>query len=134
MMKARKIIIPVIAAVVLVGAVVGFKMLADFKTYKNQVSEITINPVDLSKVKDGAYDGHSEVIWVSADVKVTVADHSITAVQLVNHKNGRGKPAEVIPEQVVKAQSLEVDIVSGATTSSKVILKAIENALSKGLQ
>ncbi|NOW05431.1 uncharacterized protein with FMN-binding domain [Clostridium beijerinckii] len=30
---------------------------------------------------------------------------------------------------VVKAQSLQVDTISGATNSSKTILKAIENAL-----
>jgi len=30
---------------------------------------------------------------------------------------------------VVEAQTLEVDAISGATYSSKVILKAIENAL-----
>ena len=30
---------------------------------------------------------------------------------------------------VIKNQSLDVDVVSGATVSSKAILKAIENAL-----
>ena len=48
---------------------------------------------------------------------------------MLEHKNGQGTPAEVIPEKVVETQTLEVDIVSGATYSSKVILKAIENAL-----
>jgi uncharacterized protein with FMN-binding domain len=34
--------------------------------------------------------------------------------------------------KVVKAQSLQIDIVSGATVSSMVILKSIENALKLG--
>jgi len=41
----------------------------------------------------------------------------------------KGKPAEAIVDSVVAAQSLQVDIVSGATLSSKCILKAIEVAL-----
>ncbi len=43
----------------------------------------------------------------------------------------RGK-AEKIPDKVLEEQSLQVDIVSGATFSSKVILKAVEDALNKG--
>ncbi|HCQ90906.1 MAG TPA: hypothetical protein DIU45_15820 [Clostridium sp.] len=35
-------------------------------------------------------------------------------------------------EEIEKAQSLQVDEVSGATLSSKVILKAVEIALEKG--
>jgi uncharacterized protein with FMN-binding domain len=35
--------------------------------------------------------------------------------------------------RVIDAQSLAVDAVSGSTYSSKVVLKAIETALKKGL-
>lgn len=41
--------------------------------------------------------------------------------------------AESIPQMVIEAQSLEVNVVSGATYSSKVILKAIENAFIEGI-
>lgn len=37
-----------------------------------------------------------------------------------------------IPDMVVNAQSLQVDTISGATNSSKTILKAMENALISG--
>ena len=55
----------------------------------------------------------------------------ISNINILEHKNERGTPAEIIPKKVVDAQSLKVDVVSGATNSSKVILKAIENALTK---
>ena len=51
---------------------------------------------------------------VAAEVAVTVKDHKIANIVLLSHKNGRGKPAEVIPEKVLKAQSLQVDTISGA--------------------
>ncbi|MBA7580983.1 hypothetical protein ES708_22882 [subsurface metagenome] len=53
----------------------------------------------------------------------------IAGIELVKHRSGQGAPAEMIASKVVEAQTLEVDVVSGATYSSKVILKAIENAL-----
>lgn len=66
---------------------------------------------------------------VAADVSATVRNHKITDIKILRHKNERGQRAEVIPQRVLAAQSLKVDTVSGATNSSKVILKAIENAL-----
>jgi uncharacterized protein with FMN-binding domain len=83
----------------------------------------------LSKTNDGVYSGSYKVFPVVAEVKVTVKNHKISNIELVKHENGKGSSAEILPGKVVEAQSLDVDIISGATYSSKVILKAIENAL-----
>ncbi len=131
-MKKKQVLILAILLVVIIGgyfSVKGIKAYADLKTYQKQVADITIANVDVSKVADGTYTGKCEVLWVAAEVNVTVKNHKIEGIDLVKHKNGRGTSAEIIPGKVVEAQSLEVDIVSGATSSSKVILKAIENAL-----
>jgi uncharacterized protein with FMN-binding domain len=95
------------------------------------MSEITISEVDLEKIADGDYTGRHKIFPVAAEVKVNVKNHKITEIKLVKHNNGQGTSAEIIPDKVVEAQTLNVDIVSGATYSSKVILKAIENALSR---
>ncbi len=128
-MKKRQVIILAVIVAAVIGGGFGIKSYVDLKTYQKQVKDITIAEVDLSKVADGVYTGSYEVLWVAAEVKVTVKEHKIQGIELVKHKNGRGAPAETIPAKVVEAQSLEVDIVSGATSSSKVILKAVENAL-----
>jgi len=44
-------------------------------------------------------------------------------------KNGRGKPAEAVLDNIIKEQKIKVDAVSGATNSSIVLEKAVENAL-----
>lgn len=132
----------VIILISLVVLVVGFLGVTFIKSYienvganhDKQVAAITITNVDLAKVADGTYSGSFKVFPVSAEVKVTVENHTITQIQLVKHKNGQGSAAEVIPDKVVAAQSLDVDIISGATSSSKVILKAIENALNSAIK
>lgn len=63
------------------------------------------------------------------EVEVTVRQHKITDILIVRHDNGLGGAAETITDDVIREQSLEVDAVSGATVSSKCILKAIENVL-----
>ena len=93
------------------------------------LNDMPIQQIDLVSVENGVYAGSFSVVPVSVEVSVTVEDHMITDIDLVKHSNGQGKAAEVIPAKVVQAQSLAVDAVSGATYSSRVILKAIENAL-----
>jgi uncharacterized protein with FMN-binding domain len=95
----------------------------------NKLADLPVSDIDFTRIKDGIYHGNYSTFPVSAEVSVTVKDHKITGIELVKHVNGQGKAAEVITEKVTKAQTLDVDIVSGATYSSKVILKAIENAL-----
>ena len=85
--------------------------------------------MDLSAIADGTYSGEYSQFPVTAAVKVTVTDHKITAITITKHENGLGKPAEKITEDIIHAQSLQVDAVSGATHSSNVIRKAVEVAL-----
>ena len=51
------------------------------------------------------------------------------SIDLLEHRNEKGKPAEQIIDDILKRQQIDVDEVSGATNSSKVIKKAIENAI-----
>jgi uncharacterized protein with FMN-binding domain len=125
----KRIIIVVTSIVILSGVFYGVKYIWDVEKYKSIIKGITIDKVDLAKVKDGSYTGAYDAIFIAAKVDVTVKNNKIVDIKLLYHKNERGKRAEVIPERVVQAQSLQIDTVSGATNSSKVILKAIENAL-----
>lgn len=99
-----------------------------------QLSMTTINNVDLLRVKDGTYIGEYKAFPVGAKVKVSIENHRIKSVELIEHDHGQGDGAEVIPKHVVDSQRLDIDVVTGATYSSKVILKAIENALISGIE
>ena len=89
-----------------------------------------VTPSDLGAIADGTYHGEWDAGLVRAAVNVTMDSGRIELVDIVEHECLRGGPAEVIVEDVVEQQSLEVDAVSGATASSKAILKSIEVALS----
>lgn len=116
--------------ILLVVLGVGGKLVYD-RLYDNleNLEAMEIHEVDLAAVEDGRYVGFYGSFPVDAKVEVIVADHKITKISLLEHGNGQGGNAEVIPDKVVEAQSLQVDSVSGATYSSRVILKAIEVAL-----
>lgn len=104
-----------------------------FQQYLQKVNAITFtNPV-VSEVADGSYTGECDVGYIYAKVEVTVQNGVITHIDLVQHRNERGKAAEGLVGQILSQQRTDVDAVSSATNSSKVIKKAIENALTQGL-
>ncbi len=128
-MGKRKIIGIVIIAVVLIGGGLGIKFMGDINDYQESMKTLVINEINIENVADGEYIGEYDANIISAKVRVNVKNHEIMEVELLEHNNGRGKPAEKILGNIIKEQSVKVDTVSGATNSSKAILKAVENAL-----
>ena len=131
MLSVKKIVVGVVCISILASGIIGGKYLISLQKYKKIMSELKIGSVDLSKVPDGNYIGSCDAEFVAAEVSVAVKDNRIEDIILLSHKTERGKSAEIIQDEVLKAQSLQVDTISGATNSSKVILKSIEDALTK---
>jgi uncharacterized protein with FMN-binding domain len=129
-MKKKTVkILAVFAIVAVAGYFAAAGLVKNIESNLSQLVDLPITIVDLSKIEDGRYAGLYKVFPVSAEVEVTVENHTITGIELIKHSHGQGAAAEIIPAKVVETQTLEVDTVSGATYSSVVILKAIENAL-----
>lgn len=127
-MKRKKtlwIVLGVIGLLIIVGSL----FMAYTQDQLSKLSKTPIGAIDLSSTPNGTYSGSYASFPVSVTLEVTILDHEITKITILKHDNGQGKPAEAITEDVIKAQSLQVDVISGATYSSKVILKALENAL-----
>ena len=93
---------------------------------------LTAKMPDLQLIADGVYNGEYNLSStpIKVTLEVTVLNRQITKINMIKHIcSPIGKKAERIIDQVITAQSLDVDVVSGATGSSKAILKAVENAL-----
>jgi len=105
---------------------------ADFVAYRKNISRIEIRGMKAVELKDGVYEGEYDAGYIYAKVSVTIENGRIRDIKILKHNNERGASAELIIENIIKEQSTRVDAVSGATNSSLVIIKAIENALEKG--
>ena len=96
--------------------------------------EVQLDMPELSSIADGVYPGTASVPPVIARVKVSIQNGKITDFTIVRHLTGQGQSAEILADRIVEQQSIELDVVSGATYSSKAILKAGEKALCRGLE
>jgi len=127
----KKYIIISVIVIVVICSILAINYIKRISNYKEKVNNIIIQEVNLDNKKDGKYIGEFDADVISAKVEVEIKDKKISNINLIEHKTDRGATAEVIPQKVVDSQTLKVDVISGATNSSKVILKAIENALTK---
>ena len=129
----KKIISFIVLLLLLIGLICGAVYLKNVADYKRAIGETTFDEIDIADVSDGIYIGEYDVNFIYAKVEVTVEDGEIVSINILEHRHERGKAAEKIIEKIIEEQKIDVDAVSGATNSSTVIKKAVENALKGGL-
>lgn len=125
----KKIISFIVLLLLLIGLICGAVYLKKVADYKRVVGETTFGEIDIADVSDGIYIGEYDVNFIYAKVEVTVEDGEIVSINILEHRHERGKAAEKVIEKIIEEQKIDVDAVSGATNSSTVIKKAVENAL-----
>lgn len=128
-LSKKRVIFAIILVFVLIALFFGASYLKSVPDYQKKVQEIVFHEVDPASIPDGSYIGECDTDFVYAKVQVTIKDGKIVSMDLLEHRQGRGKAAESIIDRIIAKQSIDVDTVSGATNSSKVIKKAVENAL-----
>jgi Uncharacterized protein conserved in bacteria len=90
-----------------------------------------------SKWKDGAWQGKAEGIHGDVLLTVTVQKGRIAKITIEKQEEAAGVTDLAfsrIPETIIKHQSPKVDAVTGATGSSKAIMAAVEDALTKAVK
>ena len=82
-------------------------------------------------VKDGTYKGSANGYGGKVTVNVTVSKKTMTAIDIVSApgEDSFFQRAKGVIDEMLTAQSTDVDVVSGATYSSNGIIGAVKNAL-----
>ena len=101
----------------------------DFINYQTAIKSVKVEDVNLDNISDGEYIGEYDAGYIYAKVKVYINNHKIENVEIMKHMHERGIKAEAVTNTIVEKQKIDVDAVSGATYSSKVIKQACFNAL-----
>lgn len=80
---------------------------------------------------DGVYKGSATGFSGPVTVAVTIMDKKITSIDILSSTDDEAffNRAKGVIDRIISSQSLDVDVVSGATYSSNGIIKAVKNAL-----
>jgi electron transport complex protein RnfG len=115
---------------VLEGAKKLFGLYGDFLEYLKKI-EI------LKYVRDGSYTGEAKGFngWIR--VMVTVQSHRLVEIAFLQQQEVAeywSKVKQKIPQEIQEKHNIDVDVVNGATYSSKGLIEAVNNALEKGME
>lgn len=131
MVRIMKMVLRITLIVIVLLISIGF---ITYKIIDNNLKNLLtreIESINITEIDDGIYRGKYEVFPVSVELNVEVKDHQIIEIDILKHDNGQGKPAESIINSVIEQNSIDVDVISGASYSSRTILQAISNALNQ---
>lgn len=98
---------------------------------KKQETEETKQAKGNFDLADGIYKGSGTGFAGTVSVSVEIKDKSITAITILSTQDDEAffNRAKGVIDKIIAGQTLDVDVVSGATYSSNGIISAVKNAL-----
>ncbi len=118
-------------AVLALGGLVAYDRY--YSTKYASVRNLTIEDQPLQLAMNGPHIGvysYGDFIY---EVEVTVMYHEITAIRILSNRSTRqARQAEAVVGRVLAKGNVNVEAVSGATVTSKALLKAMELAIAGG--
>jgi uncharacterized protein with FMN-binding domain len=127
----KRIILTVLGCLLLLVLSLAVFFVIRFNRMRQVMLAAPAAAVDLSQLADGDYDGEFGDFLVTAKVRVKVANHRIESIKVLDQRCGPGYEALPVLDRIVAAQSPKVDVLTGATGSSRCLMAAVYRALTK---
>lgn len=104
---------------------------ADTETETENATEDTQTATGSFDLADGVYKGSATGYRGAVTVAVTILDKKIVSIDILSASDDEAffNRANGVIDRIILSQSLDVDVVSGATYSSNGIIGAVKNAL-----
>ena len=105
--------------------------MADTETETENATEDTQTATGSFDLADGVYKGSATGFSGPVTVAVTIMDKKITSIDILSSTDDEAffNRAKGVIDRIISSQSLDVDVVSGATYSSNGKIGAVKNAL-----
>lgn len=134
MNKEVKTRVKLFLKIIVLGIIIFVLLAVGFGFYLTRGLEsggaLSIQSIDVAKLKDGIYVGKYENGRWSNEIAVAINEGKIVDIHV--RKSVFFERKEItnsLFQRVLEKQNTNVDVISGATVTSKAYLKSIENAL-----
>jgi uncharacterized protein with FMN-binding domain len=118
--------------IILSGLMIGFLLtISSVMQYSQLVHyrNLPIIEINLSNIDDGDFIGKVNYGF-EYEVMVHVKNHIIENIEIIKNRDSfYARLAEGIKHKILREQKINIDAVTGATTTSKILMKAVETAI-----
>lgn len=100
--------------------------------HRSQLTEamrLPYHPVNLELIEDGTYSAKTYTSFLHLQLEVTVKDHCITAINVIENAGVDGETARPIIDRMIKENKVVVPAVKGAEMGSMVYISCVSMAL-----
>lgn len=105
-----------------------------FIIFQLQYRSINYTNIDMADVADGIYRGKADTLLLKVEVDVEVEDHKIKNIEFIEHVTTYEEVGEHIVNKIIEENSYQIDVVTSATASTKVITSAVNKALESAVE
>lgn len=91
----------------------------------------------LVRYNPGKYTNSAEGYYSTLLVEVTVNELQIESIEIISHEEPEilaDIVFEKLPPRIIKANGTDVDVISGATYTSKALIDAVDKALEEAVE
>lgn len=97
---------------------------------------VVLENLENAYYNDGIYTGSATGKKGKVEVTVTIEEGAISQIEIGDNQETPRYAKKVfakLPDQIIEAQSVQVDAVSGATVTSNAVLRAVQDCLEQAL-
>ena len=113
----------------LICLMAGGYFIARKKAYFREATKLPFYKIEMSDVSDGVYEGKTYTSFLHLQLRVTVENHQIKNIEILENDGLDGETARPILEKMIEKNSPIVPAVKGAETGSLVYISCVSSAL-----
>ena len=119
----------ILMAVALICLMAGGYLIACRKARFREAASLPFYKIELSQVNDGMYEGKTYTSFLHLQLKVTVEDHKLKSIDVLENEGIDGETARPIIQKMIEQNSIVVPAVKGAELGSLVYISCVSSAL-----
>lgn len=120
----------VLMLLALICLMAGGWYIARKKARLREASSLPFYKIELSQLADGEYEGQTYTSFLHLKLKVTVENHQLKNIEVLENDGLDGETAKPIIEEMIKQNKIVVPAIKGAELGSLVYISCVSTALS----
>ncbi|MCR4952952.1 MAG: hypothetical protein K6A43_02660 [Treponema sp.] len=127
---------PVLYGMIVLCIILMFASYMQHKKRKHlqEAASLPFYGISVEDVYDGTYIGETFTSFMHVQLQVTVQNHKITDIQVLENEGSRGQKVEPILERIIAENKSVVPAEKGEEIASLVFISCVDDALKKGIQ
>lgn len=99
----------------------------------NEAKRLPFTNTSLENVSDGIYEGKTYTSFMHLVLNVTVKDHKLDTINIIENKGSKGQKANKIIEKMIEENKVVIPLIKGDELATLVFISCVDSAIKKGV-